>query len=239
MREVLNKANALSQAAERYAKDAEPDTLSGQLSLCTLPVIADSLLLPALEQMYVKFPSVKMNIQLLNGADPLKLTFPETADLLIWMNVDHTLDQALEATALHAEPLFADHFSLVCAKTHPLAKKKIVVLEEALAYKTVAHHNGLPLETFYKQLAPLDKPLDIILRSNNTRVITQALLKQEAVLISNNQMIRTDYCTNDDLAIIPLKNHKSLYFALYDVQNPYHRVIDVFIETLKTLRASL
>ncbi len=70
-------------------------------------------------------------------------------------------------------------------------------------------------------------------------MITQALLKQEAVLISNNQMIRTDYCTNDDLAIIPLKNHKGLYFALYDVQNPYHRVIDVFIETLKTLRASL
>ena len=145
MRDVLNKAHSLSQAAERYTFAAESDTLSGQLTICTIPVIADSLLLPALAQMYVKFPAVKIDIQLQSNADPLELTFPETADLLIWMNVDHTLDQALETAALHAEPLFADHFSLVCAKTHPLAKKKTAVLEEALTYKTVAHHNGFPV----------------------------------------------------------------------------------------------
>lgn len=239
MREVLGKAQELTQAALTLAEPAYPKTLSGQLNLCTIPIIADALLLPALEQLYQQFPAVKVNIQLLEDNAPLQLTFPESTDLLLWMNVDHTLDQALAETPLYSEPLFTDGFSVVVANTHKLAAKKMITLEEALTYRIVSHHNGLDPDRFYAQLAALNKPLEVIAKSNNSRVITQALLKQDAVLISNNQMIRMEYRDHQNLTIIPLKNHKGLYFALYDFQNPYIQVIKAFINSVKIVRAGL
>lgn len=239
MREVLSKAQDLSQAALTLAAPSSPQALSGQLNLCTIPIIADALLLPALEQLYQQFPAVKVNIQLLEDNDPLRLPFPENVDLLVWMNVDHTLDQALAKLPLYSEPLFMDSFSVVVASTHKLAAKKMITLEEALAYKLVSHHNGLDPDRFYGHLAALDHPLDVIMKSNNSRVITQALLKQDAVLISNNQMIRMEYRDHEELTVIPLKNHKGLYFALYDPQDPYRQVIKAFIESIKSVRAGL
>lgn len=239
MREVLSKAQDLSQAALTLAAPSSPQALSGQLNLCTIPIIADALLLPALEQLYQQFPAVKVNIQLLEDNDPLRLPFPENVDLLVWMNVDHTLDQALAELPYTLNPCSWTVFlwSLPAPTSWPA--KKMITLEEALAYKLVSHHNGLDPDRFYGQLAALDHPLDVITKSNNSRVITQALLKQDAVLISNNQMIRMEYRDHQDLTVIPLKNHKGLYFALYDPQDPYRQVIKAFIESIKSVRAGL
>lgn len=240
MREVLTKASELTKASQQCIHAATPtENLSGQLTVFTIPVIADILLLPALEQMSQLFPQIDIHIQITDFNDPCQIAFPENADLLIWMNVDNILDQALKDIHIHMETLFTDNFSIVVSQNHELAKKKIVTLEEALTYKLVAHHNGLNLDNFYHNFTKHDDPLDIILKSNNNRVITQALIKQDAVLITNNQTIQADYHNNDQLITIPLKNRKGTYFCLYDVNNPFLPVIKNFITVLKSVRAGI
>lgn len=55
MREVLSKAQDLSQAALTLAAPSSPQALSGQLNLCTIPIIADA---PAAASLGTALPTV-------------------------------------------------------------------------------------------------------------------------------------------------------------------------------------
>ncbi len=240
MRDVIAKVNELVAASKYYSQSTIfSKEFSGEFTICTIPVIADILLLPALEEMSNLFPSINIKIQIVDFNEPLSVSLPSDADLLLWMNIDGALDYALSTIDVQVEPLFSDNFSIVVVKDHPLSKKKIVTLEEALSYKIIAHHNGLNLEYFYSNFTKQSQPLNILLKSNNNRVITSALVNQNAVLITNNLVIQTDYRNNPDLISIPLKNRKGTYFCLYQENNIYLPVIKEFITLLKANHAGI
>ena len=136
------------------------------------------------------------------------------------------------------EPLFIGNSFLVVGKNHPLANKKIVTRSEVLTQKLISHHNGFELSELYSALAPQAHGVEIVLKSNNPRVITQILLKQEAALITNNLLLKNDFLDNDQLCCIPIKNSRSQYFCLYDPHHQQLCYIQEFIKTFKAVRSN-
>lgn len=87
---------------------------------------------------------------------------------------------------------------------------------------------------FYSYFVKRSEPLDIIMKSNNNRILIETLLEQNAVLITSNLIVHSDFSTNEQLISIPLKNRKNTYFCLYDPLNPFSSIIKTFIDVLKS-----
>lgn len=239
MQKILDGIKHLEQHARQFAPTCSAETdFEGTFNLFTLPVIADSLLPSAIEAMRDKYPAMRINVQMLDMNNPLTLAVPPECDLLISINLENLLDADIAQSALHMEPLFVGNSFLVVSKSHPLAGKKIVTRNEVLTQKLVCHLNGFDLDVLYAALSPTAKlhPLEIILKSNNPRVIAQILLNQDAALLTNNLLLKNDFLNDNRLLSIPIKNSRSQYFCLYDPQHPAICYIKDFIETFKAVR---
>ncbi len=239
MQRILNDIKILEDNARRFTPTCSADSdFVGTFTVFTLPVIADSILPSTLEIMMAKYPAVHINVQMLDMDNPLTLTIPENCDLIISVNLENILEPDIQKTALHMEPLFIGNSFLVVGKNHPLANKKIVTRSEVLTQKLISHHNGFELSELYSALAPQAHGVEIVLKSNNPRVITQILLKQEAALITNNLLLKNDFLDNDQLCCIPIKNSRSQYFCLYDPHHQQLCYIQEFIKTFKAVRSN-
>lgn len=238
MIDVLSKVDALKKASRQLAGEEVIENLEGFLKLSTIPVIADSLIFPVLGQMNELWPNVHIQVDVHEFGGFDEILFPDMVDMVIAVNINNIQDELLKATNLHVEPLFCDNFSIVVGKMHPLAKKHIVTLEEALSYKIIAHYNGQDLDEFYKKFSEKKEPLDIVLRSNNQRLITQALEKGEGVLITNNLLIQSDFMKNEELVVVPIKNSRGVYYALYREDVKKKAIIQTFVKILKNFRVA-
>lgn len=238
MIEVLEKVELLKNASRQLAGEEISENLEGSLKVSTIPVIADMLIFPTLDQMGDLLPNVHVQVDIREFGGFNEIWFSDKVDMVVSVNINNILDELLKTTMLHVEPLFCDNFSVVVGKTHPLAKKRIVTLEEALNYKLIAHYNGQDLDEFYQNFSDRREPLDILLKSNNQRIITQALEKGEGVLITNNLLIQNDFYKNKELVVIPQKNSKGVYYALYREDSEKKTLIQTFIKILKSFRMS-
>lgn len=129
MREILQKVDALMNASQKYAlrTDIIPSQeVSGQLNVFSVPIVADYLLFPAKFEFELMFPKVNVNIQTLDFKDPCQLTFPPSADLLVWLNIEDSLDTTCIQKNLYMESLFSDKNFVVVSKKHELARKKLL-----------------------------------------------------------------------------------------------------------------
>lgn len=239
MQNVLDQVQILQQQANDCLDICPDHTVPTVLSIEMLPTIADSLLAPTLDQLAITFPAAEINVNVQDFSDSLSLPIASKADLIITMNVDHTLDKTIADSTLQIEPLFTESLTVVMAKTHELASKSAISLDDVLSYKLIVHDNGFRPEDFYSKLTKRPQKLNIILKSNNPRVITQLLLKQNAVLLSNNLLSKNDYLQNDDLTIVPLKNLTSQYVCLYPADHPDLCLIKELISTLKFVRSKI
>lgn len=239
MYEVLEKVDVLKKASESFSKSTDSNELKGIITVATIPVIADMLVFPALEQMKKRFPSIQVKVQTILFEDFGDLLSLHSADVCVSVNINNIMDDAVECCSEQIETLFSDPYLVVVKKSHPLAKKHIVTLDDVLKYKIVAHNNGQDLESFYKFFTELNEPLDIVLRSNNWRIIKQALLNWNAVLITNNLFLQSELGENDELTILPIRNSKGVYFALFEQNNPQKELIQAFIDTLQYTRILL
>lgn len=237
MKEIIDRTIALSKHAASFAKTCPDEDFEGPFHIYTLPVLIDSLLMPTLEQLHHDYPDLDPHMHQLDLGEPLSLKIPEDADMILSVNVGNILDQDIADSGWHLEQLFIGNSFLVVSKHHPLAGKKIVTRHEVLEQKLITHLNGFHVELLYQELAQ-QRP-DIVLKSNNTRAITQTLMNNQSALLTNNLLLQMDYSDNPDLAVIPIKNSRTQYFCLYDDNHPYRCFIDDFVETLKFVRNNL
>lgn len=237
MKEIIDRTIALSKHAASFAKTCPDEDFEGPFHIYTLPVLIDSLLMPTLEQLHHDYPDLEPHMHQLELGEPLSLSIPEDADLILSVNIGNILDEDIADSGWHMEQLFIGNSFVVVSKQHPLAGKKIITRSEMLDYKLITHMNGFNVDFLFQKLAK--KTSDIILKSNNSRVITQTLMNNQAVLLTNNLLLQMDYSSNPDLAVIPLKNSRSQYFCLFDENHPYRCFIDDFVETVKFVRSNL
>ncbi len=211
-------------------------------TLYTLQSVADCILVYALEEIHSTFPATTFKMVIPESSDSAKLPDLSQSDLFIGLNIGNTFDQAIKDSGLQMLSIFVDSFSAVVSQDHPLAKRKIVDIDELLDYKLILHHYDFSIEDFYlKIIDPKSrrKTLDILLRSNNSRVISQLLLSSEAVLITNNILAANDYLPNPQLVSVPLRNFKYHCFALCAAETPKLPTIEALLKILQRTRLKL
>lgn len=236
---ILHQLDSLKQQALNL-NEVQTHPVHDKLNIYTLHSVADSILVFAFEEMRKTFPTTEVAIKIPDNSDPYQLPDLTDYDLYIGLNIGHTFDQSLQNTDLHMESVFVDSFSIVVNKLHPLAGRKIVDVEDILDYKLILHNYDFSIDDFYKQIInPKNKTLDIDLRSNNSRVITQLLLSSEDILITNNIMAANDYAPNSELIAIPLRNFKYHCFCLYHQDTTQLPLIQGIIKILQDTRLKL
>lgn len=237
MKEILERTKALRKHAAAYALTCDDVDAKGPFHIYTLPVLIDSLLMPALEQLHQNYPELEPHVHVLDLGDPLTLTIPEDADLIFSVDIGNILDESIVESGWHMEQLFVGNSFLVVSKNNPLATKKIVTRKEVLSQKLIMHLNGFNVDALYKKLGS-NSP-NVILRSNNTRAIIQMLKRDNVALLTNNLLLQIDYSNDPELVLLPIKNSRTQYFCLFDDAHSYRCFIDEFIEMLKFVRAHL
>ena len=149
--------------------------MSGTFQLYTIPVIADFLLPLLLEECSHRFPAMKVHTSMLSMSKLPDLIIPKDADLILGINISGLLDSSIQKSGLFMEPLFTGNSYLVVGKNHPLAHKKITTRSEMLEQQLIIHYNGFDLDLLYNALLDTPHPVNVLFRSNNTRLITQTL----------------------------------------------------------------
>ena len=173
MQTVMADLYSLKQKARQLKSSPDQEALSGTFQLYTIPVIADSLLPLLLEECSHRFPAMKVHTSMLSMSKLPDLIIPEDADLILGINISGLLDSSIQKSGLFMEPLFTGNSYLVVGKNHPLAHKKITTRSEMLEQQLIIHYNGFDLDLLYDALLDTPHPVNVLFRSNNTRLITR------------------------------------------------------------------
>lgn len=210
--------------------------------LCTLQSVADCILTSALEEIHRTFPDTKFQITIPDSSDPYHLPDLSPYDLFIGLNIGNTFDQAIQDSTLQMSTIFVDGFSIVVNDQHPLAKRKIVSINDILDYSIILHNYDFSVESFYQK----------ILTSENqnkhwtfySEVITLVsfhnyCLHLISALITNNILAANDYEPIEHLVSVPIKNFKYHCFCLFHPDTPWLSVIQEIIKILQNARLRL
>lgn len=238
MKQILADVKDLRTMAAGSAKTCQDTDLKGDFHIYTLPVLSDSLLLPALESLRDQYPGIEPYVHFLKWEDSMSFTIAEDTDLLILADVDNILDQDIIDSGWHMEQLFIGNSFTVVSKDNPLAEKKILTRKEALSQKLIMHLNGFNQDLFYQKISGITP--NVIMRSNNARAIIQTLkTRRDVAFLTNNLLMQIDYQNDPELVILPIKNSRLQYFCLFEDDHPMRCFIDDLIAALKTARETL
>lgn len=241
IQEILYQINTLKQQANAL-NNSQQTVNQEPFRLCTLQSVADCILTSALEEIHRTFPDTKFQITIPDSSDPYHLPDLSPYDLFIGLNIGNTFDQAIQDSALQMSTIFVDGFSIVVNDRHPLAKRKIVSINDILDYSIILHNYDFSIESFYQKILTSEnqnQTLDILLRSNNSRVISQLLLTSLSALITNNILAANDYEPIEHLVSVPIKNFKYHCFCLFHPDTPWFSVIQEIIRILQNARLKL
>lgn len=230
---------ALSRSVKALEDELGLPLLSRTVDGVRLTTEGQTLLPGLLEDIGRRFPGIQVKVCMLSMEQLPRLVIPHDADLILGINVSGLLDSSILESGLHLQPLFTGNSYLVVGKNHPLAHKKIITREEMLKQKLIIHYNGFDLDILYDALSEISHPIHVLFCSNNTRLITQTLEKQEVALLTNNLLLQMDYNDNKNLSVIPIKNSRSQYFCLYKEDHPQLLFIQELIESLNAVRLHL
>lgn len=241
IQEILHQLDNLKRQANTL-NHSQQAVYQEQFRLCTLQSVADCILTPALEEIHRTFPDINFQITIPDNSDPYHLPDLSQYELFIGLNIGNTFDQAIQNSALQMSTIFVDGFSIVVNDQHPLAKRKIVSINDVFEYSLILHNYDFSVETFYQKiLAPenQNQTMNILLRSNNSRVISQLVLSSSTVLITNNILAANDYEPIERLVSIPIKNFKYHCFCLFHPDTPWLPLIQEVIKILQNVRSKL
>lgn len=241
VQEILQQLDCLKQQADSL-NAVQNAPFQNTLSICTLQSVADCVLVFAFEEIQQKLPSTEIIIKIPDNSDPYTLPDLSNYNLFIGQNICNTFDGSIKNSGLQMVSVFIDSFSIIINHHHPLAKRKVVDIDELLDFKLILHNYDFSVEDFYQKVIipqTKNKTLNIMLRSNNSRVISQLLQSSDTVLITNNILAANDYVPNKNLITIPLKNFRYHCFCLFHPDDPQLPEIYQLIEILQNTRLKL
>lgn len=219
--QIIQDTYLLSKEAFRITADtcseisAEPTIVK----ISTAPIILDALLGTVLTEIVQTLPQIQVNIHLIDNQNPNELLKLPDYDLFIGQNIAHALDDTLlslkKNTFVQIENLYKENFQLIMYHKHPLAKNKMVSLDDALEYPIILHDNGFSANEFYQNYLTTPKEMLVLFKSNNSRTIIDALRKTSALFLTTDFFSNKDYANYTDLHISPVKNLEVEYFSLY------------------------
>ncbi len=237
IQQILTDFKVLKQQATALTT-THIDSTQNQFKICTKQAIADCILVFAFAALYDAFPNTKFTIEIPNNFDLHTLDY----DLFIGLNIEASYGLAIDNDNLEMATIFYDSFSVVMDRHHPLASRKLLDISDLLDYQLIFHSYDSVSNDYYNELikpSSYNKKLDIILRSNNARVVTNLLLTSETVLCTNSIIATNDYIINNELVVIPLKNFKYHCFCLYKPDSPHKSLIFQLIKILQDTRLKL
>ncbi|MEG0418340.1 MAG: LysR family transcriptional regulator [Gordonibacter sp.] len=214
MQSVISSLGQVREQAKSLA-DEEPLKLTDTFRLYTIPSISDALFPAAFNLISKKYPDVELRVKSLGLDHFPHIDVPKDADIIVTPNISGMLDPFIEKSTLHMQEMFTGSSYLVVSSRHPLAGKKVVTRDKVIFQKLIVHENGLDVNALYDAIGYDHPPIDVLLQSNNSRLITRTLLEHEAALLTNSLLLPLDYVNQNDLCIIPIKNSRTPYIALY------------------------
>lgn len=233
---ILYQLDSLKQQVHTLNNTSLP-AAQEEFKICAMQSVIDSILVFALEEMQRVFPATKFIITVPEHLDPYTLPDLSDTDLFIGLNIGNTFDYAIQTSDLDIETIFYDSFSAVMNKSHPLATRKVVTIEDMAEYDLILHNYDFSIENFYKKI--IDAPLNIILQSNNARIINKMLLSSNAILSTNNIFAANDYAANKHLVVIPEKNYHYHCFCVFKPNTSQQPFIHQLINILQNTRQQL
>lgn len=202
----------------------------------TVPTFADSLLPFVIEKFEKEYSSINVIVRLFSGTNLFDIHQAKDADLIIYMGINKTLKNDFTALGFNYEPLFTEGLSIVVKKDHELSKKSIIDPSEVYDQRLIIHQHIFNSDEYLNMFYPVSKDLNIILRSNNTRALSEGIMKRDGVFVSHNLFIRMEYYNNPEVKVIPVKNVFGYFFALYRTETLHEKIINRFIEEIKRVR---
>lgn len=223
----------------RMAKKGYP---AEELRICTVPSVNDSVLASAFETIKNALPSARVVIQVINHSDLYSLPDLSHCDLFICANIEHTFDNAIKSSGLESKVAFIEGFSAVMNRHHPLAQRRVLDIRNLVDYGLIFHSYDFSVEKFSDKAVTgtmPSKPLNIVQRSDNPRVIMKKLLSSDSVFVTGNMLANIDYSLEKDLVTIPVKNFHCTCFCLFPHNTPHAQTIKQVIDIVRDTRLDL
>lgn len=231
------------KAKELVTQQSLAEGKENTLKILALQLVADSILVLALDELKIAYPQIKTQITIHNNLSPFLIPNLTDYDLFIGSDVENSLESTIKLSTinhnLERKDLFVEKFSIVINQTHPLALKKAVTFDEVVEHQLVLHDYGVAVNELYANGISSEKNINVIFKSNNSRVLTDILINQEVLLITTDIFIKHDFRANKNLKIIPIKNLKIRYFCLFVKENSNSQAIEEIIAILKYTQAKL
>lgn len=125
------------------------EVLSGTLTISANEVICAYRLPAVFQRFRSKHPGVRLIFRSVPNQDLKQTLFEGTADLVFM------LDEPIRSSGLDVEPLVEENFRFFAAPDHPLAKRKVLQLEDFQGQVFLTNEKGCPYRTMFDR--PFEK----------------------------------------------------------------------------------
>ena len=154
----LGKQLALTTAGKRFLTHAQGvlekmdearsavhdnEKLSGTLTISANEVICSYRLPPVFKRFRSQHPGVRLIFRSVPNQELKQTLFEGTTDIV------YMLDEPIRSSRLSVEPLQEEHFRLLAAPDHPLAKRTVLQLEDFHEEVFLTNEKGCPYRTMF------------------------------------------------------------------------------------------
>ena len=232
---VMDSVSALQETAGRLYGD-QVRQLAGRVIVYSGPTIMDTFLYECIKKFKELFPRTDILLELTGKEELFSMNLSKCEGVIIYVNTNHEMDEMIKTSGLRCDILFSDKRSVVVGKKSPLAANKLVTIEEVLEYQQIFPYNKFGQVEHYMKTVGRVKPLDILMYTNNISMIKEELVRNEkAVHISNNILAKRNFVEDSDCVVIPIKNVKSKFFALYNEECRHAEAIGHLVSVIKVM----
>lgn len=189
----------------------------GRIIVYSGPTIMDTFLYAGLKRFTTLYPKTDICLELTGKEELLSMNLSTCEGVIIYVNTNNEMDGMIAASGMNCDILFSDKRSVVVGKRSPLATNKIVNIEDVLDYQQIFPYNKFGQTEHYMKTVGRTKPIDILMYTNNVSTIKDELSRnRNAVHIANNILAKKNFSGDSEYVVIPIKNVKSKFFALYN-----------------------
>lgn len=227
---VIEETAKIHQLVAEHQKN-EPLTVSGDLSIYTVPSVGNNILPHALDAFHEQYPQVAFNVFSSNTFQTIPSVKTQSCQIGI-ITLTDAEDPRQLLDGLQQELLMTERLYLEVSAASPLAAKKSISLKEAarLPLGTLAYtSDDNPWEeTLFKNIASAN----IVLKTSNSAMIRQQILSGQIYTIVLSSSLPHDH---EGICFLPIRCQlKPKIYAIYAPDDPQLALIQLFLQTLKT-----
>ena len=227
---VIEETAKVHQLVAEHQKN-EPLTVSGDLSIYTVPSVGNNILPHALDAFHEQYPQVAFNVFSSNTFQTIPSVKTQACQIGI-ITLTDAEDPRQLLDGLQQELLMTERLYLEVSTSSPLAAKKSISLKEVacLPLATPAYHSddNMWQQTLFKNIPSAN----IVLKTSNNELIRQ---KVKAGQVNTIVLSSSLSHSHEGVCFLPIRcSLKPKLYAIYAPDDPQLALIQLFLQTLKT-----